>query len=76
MLKQLLRRCAGALGSRHEHLSDILVARLDLLGLHDRSEHCLALERSGRLRLGFVGQRLLVLAGDPQVGLLGDPLTR
>ena len=53
-----------------------LVARLDPLGLDDRGEHGLAPERRRGLGLGLVGERLLVLAGDPQVGLLGDALAR
>ena len=40
------------------------------------AEHRLAPQRRGRLGLGLVRQRLLVLAGDPQVGLLRDPLAR
>ncbi len=75
-LEQLLRRRAVALGARRERLEQLLVGRLDLLGLDDRGEHRLALERAGRLGLGLVGERLLVLAGDLQVGLLGDALAR
>ena len=41
---------------------------LDRLGLDDRRQHRLAAQRRGGLGLGLVGQLLLVLAGDPQVG--------
>ena len=65
------RSAAGASAS-----SELLVGRLDLLGLDDRRDHRLAPQRARGLGLGLVGELLLLLAGDLQVRLLGDPLAR
>ena len=73
-LEQLVDRRALALGGRLERLADLLVGGLDVLGLDDRGQHGLAPQRGGGLGLGLVRERLLVPAGDPQVGLLGDAL--
>ena len=69
-------RAGRARRSARAPASISLVGRLDLLGVDDRRQHRLAAQRVGGLGLGLVRERLLVLAGDLQVGLLRDPLAR
>ena len=74
LLEQLLRGRPLPFGRWLERLADLLVGRLDPLGVDDRRQHRLPLERGRGLRLGLVRERLLVAPGDPQVRLLRDAL--
>src|SRR4051794_846300 len=73
-LEQLRGRRLLALGRRRKRLLELLVGGLDPLGLDDRGEDRLAAKGPLSFGLGLLDELVVVLAGDAQVGLLGDPL--
>src|SRR5215212_8829695 len=73
-LQQLLRR--GAVGGLADRLEQLLLGRIDALGLDDRGEHGLAAERLLGVLLALLDDLVLLAPGDAQVRLLGDALMR
>ena len=59
-----------------DRLEDLLVGRLDALGLDDRGEHRLAPQRLLGVGLALLDDLALVAPGDPQVRLARDALVR
>jgi hypothetical protein len=73
-LAQLLGRRALAGRGGLQRGQQVAVRGLDVLGLDDGRDDCLAAQRLLGVGLGLLEDLLLGLAGDLQVGVLRDPL--